>query len=83
MTKRKKISKATPSQFVLLFIVSILFNYSVVSIGVAIVVLIIFFVSGMKTFESATLGNIFSILFGLLIFFPIRKLRKKLQEDSD
>jgi hypothetical protein len=79
--KKKKISKATPSQLTLLFVVSILYNYSVVSIGVAIVVLIFFFVSGMKTFEGATFGNIFSILFGVLIFFPIRKLRKKLNPE--
>jgi hypothetical protein len=53
----------------------------VVSIAVAVVVAIIFFVSGTKTFEGATFGNIFSIIFGLLIFFPIRKLRKKLKEE--
>lgn len=81
MTKRKKTPKATPSQLALLFIVSILFNYSVVSICVAIVVLVLFFVSGVKTFEGATFGNILSIFVGLLIFFPIRKLRKKLQDE--
>ncbi len=77
--KKKPIPKVY--HMILLSIVSILYNYSVICVVATIVILIVFIVRReLDIFENANFINVSTIITGLIIFFPIRKLRRYLLE---
>lgn len=67
---------------ILLSVASILYNYSVICVAATIIILIVFAIRReISIFEGATVENILTIAIGVVIFFPIRKLRKYLLEN--
>ena len=70
-------------RFILLPLATLLYGYGLMSFGVLFAILIVYIVRrDFGSFQGVTFEFLLTIIIGVIIFFPARKFRKNMMDNS-